>query len=69
MKLIDKVKAVINSDMSGKAVARESGVDRSYIYRLRRKKAHVDRMGVANAERLGELYDRKGEEFWRQQSS
>lgn len=66
MKLIDKAKVVINSNMSGTEIARDTGIDRSYLYRLRRKKAFVNRMGVANAERLGELYDRKGAEFWKQ---
>ncbi|MBM6414650.1 XRE family transcriptional regulator [Lacticaseibacillus paracasei] len=57
MKLRDKVQALLDSDATSYAIAKETGISNSTIVELRHGKRKLSNITLKVAERLGEYYD------------
>lgn len=57
MRLIDKVLALIDSDISAYRIEKETGVNSSTIINIRHHKRQAKNLHLGTAEKLGALYD------------
>lgn len=58
MKLIDKVKKLLDSDITSYRISKETGVSVASIGATRRGERKVDNMRLKTAEKLGEFWDK-----------
>jgi len=58
MKLIDKVKKLLDSDITSYRISKETGVSVASIGATRRGERKIDNMQLKTAEKLGELWDK-----------
>jgi plasmid maintenance system antidote protein VapI len=57
LKLRDKIQALLDSDATSYAIAKETGISNSTIVELRHGKRKLSNITLKVAERLGEYYD------------
>lgn len=62
MKLRDKVQALLDSDATSYAIAKETGISNSTIVELRHGKRKLSNITLKVAERLGAYYDNHSED-------
>lgn len=62
MKLRDKVQALLDSDATSYAIAKETGISNSTIVELRHGKRKLSNISLKVAERLGAYYDNHSED-------
>lgn len=58
MRLSEKVKIVLNSDISAYKIRKETGIDTSTISRLRKGESKIENTTLGIAERLEDLYNK-----------
>jgi len=58
MKLIDKVKKLLDSDITSYRISKETGVSVASIGATRRGERKIDNMQLKTAEKLGEFWDK-----------
>lgn len=54
-----KVEALINSNISVYAIAKESGVSQTSVNNIKRGKYDIDKISLGNAEKLADMFDRR----------
>lgn len=59
MKLTDKVQQVLDSDVSGYAISKQTGITQTIISRLRKGQASVEKLSIESAEKIAKFYDAK----------
>lgn len=57
MDLREKIKAILDSDISAYRIAKETGVPQPNISNLRNGKREIDNLTLDIAEKLGKYYD------------
>ena len=58
MKLIDKINAVFNSELTSYRIGKETGISIALIAETRQGKHKAENMTVKNGEKIAELYDK-----------
>lgn len=59
MKLKDKIQALLDSDATSYAIAKETGISNSTIVELRHGKRKLSNISLKAAEQFGEYYDQR----------
>lgn len=57
MKLAEKVQQVLDSDVSGYAISKRTGITQTVISRLRKGQASVDKLSIESADKIAQFYD------------
>lgn len=59
MEIKQKIEILLNSNLSGYAIAKESGVPQSTINKLMNEQIEIENLSLSNAQKLVDLYDER----------